>query len=89
MIIINNLVFLISKKKKKNLFIVKANIGIIMGNNSSLTRTCEKFGIEINEGLGKMQPNDNDNCDDAMISNKKLYRVQGWKEIHDSNLLEF
>ncbi|CAJ0842106.1 12641_t:CDS:2, partial [Entrophospora sp. SA101] len=32
-----------------------SNIGIIMGNNRSLTKTCEKFGIEINEGINKIQ----------------------------------
>ncbi|CAG8609781.1 10761_t:CDS:2 [Cetraspora pellucida] len=60
---------------------------IIMGNNSTLSKYCTKFGIEIVEGLvGKIDTND------LIISNKrnsKLFRVQSWREISDSGLLDW
>ena len=65
---------------------MQADIGIIMGNNRTLTRYCKKYEIEIVEGLT--------GCDfDDMYSegernNKKLYRVQTWQEISDSRLLD-
>ena len=55
-----------------------------MGNNRSLTKTCDKYGIEVVEGLtdfGSMY-NEGDQ------KNRKLYRVQNWKEISDSSLLD-
>ncbi|RHZ47466.1 hypothetical protein Glove_579g21 [Diversispora epigaea] len=62
-----------------------ANIGIIMGNNVTLTKYCNKFGIEIIDGLVK-------NIDKINLNSKrkqhKLFRVQGWKEILDSKLLD-
>jgi hypothetical protein len=64
---------------------VQADIGIIMGNNRSLTKYCGKYGIEIVEGLA-----DFESCciDDMHRKNRKLYRVQSWKEISDSDLLD-
>ncbi|CAG8609321.1 13354_t:CDS:2 [Acaulospora morrowiae] len=63
---------------------LEADIGIIMGSNCALTETCEKFGIEVVDGLvGKINMKD--------FSSKKgcnkLFRVQEWKEILDSKLL--
>ncbi|RIB13945.1 HAD-like domain-containing protein [Gigaspora rosea] len=67
--------------------LLEANIGIIMGNNNTLSKYCAKFGIEIVEGLvGKIDTND-------LITTKKrhykLFRVQSWKEISDSGLLDW
>lgn len=54
-----------------------------MGNNATLTKVCNKFGIEIIDGLAK-------NTDEIGFDTekRKLYRVQGWKEILDSKLLD-
>jgi len=62
--------------------LLQANIGIIMGNKRSLTKYCDKYEIEIVEGLTNFGSN--------MFSekNRKLFRVQNWKEISDSGLLD-
>jgi hypothetical protein len=66
--------------------IVQANIGIIMGNNRSLTKYCDKYEIEIVEGLTDFRRY---NIDDIRVQkNGKLYRIQNWKEITDSGLLD-
>ncbi|CAG8498424.1 3641_t:CDS:2 [Dentiscutata heterogama] len=66
--------------------LLEANVGIIMGSKNTLSKYCAKFGIEIVEGLvGKINTND-------LINTKKrhykLFRVQSWKEISDSGLLD-
>ncbi|CAG8438721.1 8722_t:CDS:2 [Ambispora leptoticha] len=58
-----------------------ADIGIIMGNNVSLTRSCNKYGIEIIEGLKSVSPKNS-------ISNRKLFRVKDWIEIGESGLFD-
>ncbi|CAG8548470.1 9560_t:CDS:2 [Funneliformis mosseae] len=63
--------------------LLQANIGIIMGNNKTLTKYCNKYGIVIVEGLTDRV----EIYDGTEQKNGKLYRVQGWKEIADSGLL--
>ncbi|KAG9307763.1 hypothetical protein G9A89_023328 [Geosiphon pyriformis] len=68
--------------------ILAADIGIIMGNNVSLMRTCKKYGIEIIDGLSGKQLIQVSEDKNALGSSKKLYRVQDWLEIKKSGILE-
>jgi hypothetical protein len=60
-----------------------------MGNNRTLTKYCDKYKIEIVEGLRDFRRYNIDvMCNESDQKNRKLYRIQNWKEISDSGLLD-
>ncbi|RIA98570.1 hypothetical protein C1645_870650 [Glomus cerebriforme] len=68
--------------------LLQADIGIIMGNNRSLTKHCYKYEIEIVEGLADFESCNIDDLYGESEQRNKLYRIQTWKEISDSGLLD-
>ncbi|CAG8767706.1 1780_t:CDS:2, partial [Acaulospora colombiana] len=65
---------------------LEAHIGIIMGSNGKLTESCKKFEIVVVDGLvGKINMED---FSSMKKQRNQLFRVQEWKEIFDSRLLD-
>ncbi|CAG8466073.1 3928_t:CDS:2 [Paraglomus occultum] len=59
--------------------LLAADVGIVMGNNYSLKKNCERLGIELVNGLSRVTAATNDK--------RELYRVKDWFEIKESGLL--
>lgn len=50
-----------------------------MGTNSGLDEVLKKYDIQVERGLSKLELNEK--------NGKLLYRVEGWKEITESGLM--